>query len=186
MTDSEILDLYFARSESAIEETSKKYGSYCSTIAMNILQNREDSEECVNDALLNAWNSIPPRKPQVFSSFLGRITRNISLDRYKSRNAKKRGEGNIDALLSELELCVPSNFNVDTVADGNELTRIINKFLESTDEESAAYFLCRYWYGYSVPMIAEKFGAGQSKVKMSLHRTRKKLKTELEKRGVTV
>ena len=113
MTDTEILGLYMARSESAISETARQYGAYCTAIAMNILRNREDSEECVNDTYLNAWNAIPPQQPDVLSSFLGRITRNLSLDRYKSRKAAKRAGDETALLLSELEDCIPSGSSVD-------------------------------------------------------------------------
>ena len=180
MTDSEILTLYQTRAESAIEETQSRYGAYCFAIAMNILQNRQDAEECVNDTFLNAWNVIPPQEPRSFSSFLGRITRNLSLDKYKSRKAEKRGGNDTDLLLSELEDCVSSDFNVEDRVEEKDLSREIDAFLKSVKEEDAAYFLCRYWYGDTVPTIAEKFSVGQSKVKMSLLRTRKKLKAYLE------
>jgi len=108
MNDTEILDLYWARSESAISETAQQYGSYCASIAINILRNKEDAEECVNDAYLKAWNAIPPQRPTVLSSFLGRITRNLSFDKYKARKAQKRGGDETALLLSELEDCIPA------------------------------------------------------------------------------
>jgi RNA polymerase sigma-70 factor (ECF subfamily) len=184
MTDVQILDLYETRSESAIAETANRYGSYCTAIAMNILHNTQDAEEAVNDAYLAAWNAIPPEQPRIFAAFLGRITRNISLDRYKAQKAQKRGGNETDLLLSELEACIPSARSVENEVDENELSKTIDSFLASIGEDDAAYFFCRYWHCESVPQIARKFGAGESKVKMSLHRTRKKLKTYLNERGI--
>jgi len=185
MTDIQILDLFEQRSESAISEMSKQYGSYCSAIAMNILKNREDSEECVNDTFLRAWNSIPPKRPIPLSTFLGRITRNLSLDRYEARNTKKRG-GDTALLLSELESFVPSAQNVEDEVDSNELSSTIDSFLSTVSRDDKSYFVCRYWHIYSISEIAKKFNVGESKVKVSLHRTRKKLRNYLEKRGISV
>jgi RNA polymerase sigma-70 factor (ECF subfamily) len=189
MTDHEIIALYLSRTESAINETAAHYGNYCSAIAVNILHDTHDAEECVNDAYLSVWNSIPPEKPVKFSSFLGRIVRNIALDRYKARNAKKRGGGENSPtmlLLSELELCIPDSRNVEDEADLNELARIIDSFLAEIKQDDRFYFVRRYWHGYTVPKIARQFNAGESKVKVSLHRTRKKLKIYLEERGISI
>ena len=184
MTDTQILDLYMTRCESAIEETQKQYGGYCTTIAMNILHNREDAQECVNDAYLKAWNSIPPQTPTVFSTFLGRITRNLSINKYKSRNRSKRGGGEVTLLLSELENCVPSGNNVETQVEARDLAKVIDLFLKSLRDDDNVIFVRRYWHTDSVNEIAEQFGISESKVKMSLHRTRKKLKKHLEGEGL--
>jgi RNA polymerase sigma-70 factor (ECF subfamily) len=184
LTDNEIIALYEQRSETAIQETAKQYGTYCTTIAMNILRNREDADECVNDAYHGLWNSIPPERPNPFSTYIGRIVRNMALTKAQKNSAKKRGGNVADVLLSELEDCTPSSYSVEDEVDLNDTIRLVNAFLPTIDKEDKAYFLCRYWYGDTVPQIAGKFNVGQSKVKMSLHRTRKKLKFYLEERGV--
>jgi RNA polymerase sigma-70 factor (ECF subfamily) len=183
LTDKEIIAMYESRSETAIQETSKQYGSYCSTIAMNILRNREDVDECVNDVYMKLWESIPPERPNPFSTYIGRITRNLSIKKAKMKSAGKRGGGEVTLLLSELEQCTPSTLNVESEVDGNDLSRMINSFLSTVNKEDMTYFLCRYWYGDTIPQIAKKWSVGQSKVKMSLSRNRKKLKIYLEERG---
>jgi len=186
LTDNEIIALYVERSESAIDETAKQYNTYCTTIAMNILQNREDADECVNDTYMKLWNTIPPERPKPFSTYIGRIVRNLSLKKAKMQNAQKRGGGAVDVLLSEVELCVPSAHNVENEVMASDLTQEIERFMAIIKEEDAAYFLCRYWRFESVSTIAKKHSVGVSKVKVSLHRTRKKLKTYLEERGIVV
>jgi len=151
---------------------------------MNVLHNKEDAAECVNDTFLSLWNTIPPNQPKVLSAFIGRITRNLSIKKYRMSKAKKR-EGDETALLfSELENCIPSARTVEDEVDTNELSRTINSFLFTVKKEDRFYFVRRYWHNESIPEIAKQFGVGESKVKMSLHRTRKKLKSYLEKRGV--
>jgi RNA polymerase sigma-70 factor (ECF subfamily) len=184
LSDSELLDLYEKRSESAIEETAKQYGAYCRAISMNILHNKEDAEECVNDAYLNAWNAIPPQRPVPFSTFLGRITRNLSLDRYRTQNAKKRG-GETALLLSEIEGCIPSAQNVQNEVESKDLAKIVKDCLYTLREEDKVFFIRRYYHFDSVKEIAERFSVGVSKVNTSLHRTRNKLKDYLQKRGIT-
>jgi RNA polymerase sigma-70 factor (ECF subfamily) len=185
MTDKEIIALYFKRSESAIEETQRQYASYCSAIAMNILHDKQDAEECIADTFLAAWNAIPPEQPRVLASFLAIITRNLALNKYKSRNVQKRSGDNTDLLLSELALCVPSDTDVESEVDAKELARIIDQFLITLRKDDRVFFVRRYWHTDSVPSIAKRFSVGESKVKMSLHRTRKKFKTYLEERGIT-
>jgi len=186
MTDAEILELYLARSESAIDETAKQYGAYCTKIALNILHNNEDAEECVNDTYLSAWNSIPPQKPAVFSSFIGRITRNLSLDRYRKQKAQKRGGSIVPLLLGELEDCVPSGGSVEGEADARALENAVDIFLSGVGKTDRLYFVRRYWYADSIADIAKRFSAGESKVKTSLYRTRQKLKAHLEKEGIEI
>jgi RNA polymerase sigma-70 factor (ECF subfamily) len=191
LTDTELLDLYERRSETAIEETAKQYKSYCTAIAMNILRNNQDAEEVVNEVYLQVWNSLASgasgslQRPEVFSSFLGRITRNLSINRYKAQNAQKRGGDGAALLLSELESCIPSAQNVEVEVESNDLTSIIKAYLDSIRPEDKAYFIFRYWHGNSVNEIAERFGVGVSKINTSLHRTRNKLKDYLEKRGIS-
>jgi len=186
LTDMGILDLYWSRSESAITETALKYGSYCSTIALNILRNNEDSEECVNDAYLNAWNAIPPQRPAVLSSFLGRIVRNLSLDKYKSRKAEKRSGDETALLLSELQDCVPSIYSVVDEVEAKVLEKIIDSFLSQIEKPDRVFFMRRYWYADQISLISERFAISESRVKTSLYRTRKKLKITLEKEGFVV
>lgn len=180
MEDSRILALYFARSEAAIQETDRKYGSYCYKIAYNILTNREDSEESVNDTYLSAWNSIPPRKPAKLSTYLGRLTRNISIDRWRGTNAKKRGGGEIILALDELNECVSGQPSAEETMIQKEAVGSLNRFLASLSEEERAVFLCRYWYVNSMEEIARKTGFSIGKIKSMLHRTRKRLSAILQ------
>ena len=186
MNDTKIIDLYENRDESAISMTAGQYSPYLTAIAMNILRNKEDAEECVNDVYLKAWNIIPPERPQKLSSFLGRIARNLSLNRYESMRAKKRGGSEMTLLLSELELCIPDGTNVEEEVEGKDLKESVNRFLETLNQDDMVYFMRRYWHAQTVPEIARRHDVSESKVKMSLHRTRGKLKTYLEKIGVTV
>jgi RNA polymerase sigma-70 factor (ECF subfamily) len=184
MTDAQIITLYQERCESAIGETERRYGSYCRTIAMNILHNNEDAEECVNDAFLKAWNSIPPQNPAILSSFLGKITRNISIDKYNARKAKKRKGDENSVPLSELEVCFPDLSNVENEVDTKILGQTIEEFLYTIKKNDRIFFVRRYWYSDSISAIAERFSVGESKVMVNLFRTRNKLKLYLQKEGL--
>ena len=184
MDDNKIIDLYWARSEDAISETASKYGRYCFKIAFNILFNKEDSEESVNDAYLAAWNTIPPRRPKLLGAFLGKMTRYISLDKWKNHTAAKRGGGEVPLVLDELEECVYSADSTENMYLQKEFARDINYFLESLPEAERKVFLCRYWYLDSIADIAERFDFTESKVTSMLHRTRRKLKRMLEKEEI--
>lgn len=184
MEDKEIVDLYWARSERAISATADKYGRYCHAIAYRILQSREDSEECVNDTYLNAWGAMPPARPNRLSTFLGKITRNLALNRWESNTAKKRGSGQVALVLDELQECVPAPDCTEEVVDDLALAEAFNRFLVSLSTESRKIFMRRYWYMSSVKEIAADYAISQSKVKMSLLRSRKALKRFLEKEGV--
>ncbi|MCL1867298.1 MAG: sigma-70 family RNA polymerase sigma factor [Oscillospiraceae bacterium] len=186
MTDTEIIDLYEQRSESAITATAKQYGSYCRVIAMNVLHNKEDADECVNDTYMSLWELIPPERPRVLSAYIGRIARNLSAKKYRARNAEKRGGGKSALLFSELEECIPDSQTVESEVDTNVLAREIDSFLLSLKEEDRDFFVNRYWYTDSVTDISTRFGVSESRVKMSLHRTRNKLKAYLEERGITL
>ena len=183
MDDQSIVDLYFRRSEEAISQTDKKYGGFCYSIAYNILTNKEDAEESVSDTYMAAWKSIPPRRPSVLSTFLGKITRHIAIDRWRERNANKRGGGEVSIALEELEECVAGLPSVDQEYERKELLRAYARFLDALPATERRVFLCRYWYVDSVETIAEKFGFSQSKVKTMLHRTRKKLRNALWEEG---
>lgn len=182
MEDTCIIDLYFERSEQAIAETDTKYGGYCYSIAYNILSSREDSEEAVSDTYLAAWNTIPPRRPRFLSAFLGKVTRHISIDRWRRLGAHKRGGGEIILALEELEECAGQQ-DIQRELEQKELVRAIDHFLMSLPETERNVFLCRYWYLDSVQVISEVSGFSQSKVTSMLHRTREKLRKELSKEG---
>lgn len=186
MKDAEILELYWARDERAITETQSAYGSYCYSIAWHILYNREDSDECVNDTWLRAWKAIPPGRPGRFSLFLGTITRNLSLDRWKERRTMKRGGGEMTVALDELAECVPDTHSTEDAVAAAELERLINAFLHTLPEKDCNVFLRRYWYVEEYGEIAKRYGMNLNTVKTSLFRTRNKLKEYLEKEGIVL
>lgn len=183
MEDKAIIELYFARNEKAISETDIKYGKYCSTIANNILNNREDTDECVNDTYMQTWNSLPPQRPSILKAFLGKITRNLALNLYKKQHTQKRYDG-IEASIDELEECIVNDFNLEEIIEINELTSIINDYLATLKDIKRKILVERYWYISSVKEIAEKHNLSESNVKMTLARSREELKVFLEKRGV--
>ena len=184
MNDLNIIKLYNDRDESAISETKKKYVNYCYTIAYNILGNPEDTNEVLNDTYLAVWKAIPPEKPRSFSSFIGRITRNIALNCHRSRSAVKRSNTVADISLSELDECIPSSITVETQIDKNDLTRVLNEFLDTLSVKDRQVFVRRYWYFDKVSDIAKRYGYSQSKVKMILLRTREKLAEKLRKEEI--
>lgn len=187
MEDEKIIDLYWARSERAITETASKYGKYCHYIAFNILSNVEDSEECVNDTYLKTWESIPPRRPNFFSVFIGRITRNLSLNRLEYNRASKRCPGQVILPLEEFKECVPSQQNeIERIEDKDAIIKAFNTFLESLTTRDRKVFVCRYWYFCPIAEIAKAFDLSETNVKVILLRSRKKLKAILEKVGVVV
>jgi RNA polymerase sigma factor (sigma-70 family) len=186
MDDNKILDLYWERSEAAITETASKYSKYCHYISYNILHNDKDADECVNDTYLNAWNSIPPKRPTCLSTYLGKITRNISLNRLKQYNAKKRSFGQTELVLSELENCIPAVQSVEQATDEKILIESINGFLYALPKIKREVFVRRYWYLSSIKDIAEQYGMSESKVASMLFRSRNELKLYLEKEGIII
>lgn len=186
MEDSAIIELYWAREERALVETESKYGGYCRTIARNILNNREDAEECVNDTYFRAWNTMPPKRPSVLGAFLGKITRNLSLDRCKFAQAEKRGGGQAALALEELGDCIPVRDSLEARMEAEELARCLDRFLRSLPDRECCIFLRRYWYVDSVLEIAKRYQMAEGSVKSTLHRIRRKLRTYLEKEGVTL
>lgn len=186
MEEKQIIDLYWARSERAIDETARKYGKFCHSIAFNILANRQDSEECVSDTYLQAWNVIPPRRPNKLSAFLGKITRNLALKKYEKSNAQKRGGGQVVLALEELAECIPDPDTVERQVDDRILADKLNLFLSQLSAENRKIFLRRYWKLDSVKEIANAFGITESKVKMSLMRTRGRLRNFLEQEGIEI
>lgn len=184
MEDIKIIELYFDRAESAITETKNKYGHFLHRISMNILRSYQDAEECVNDTYLRAWNSIPPTKPVQLKSYLGAITRNLSLDRYKKRIAGKRAGEEFALLLSELEDCLADNTTPETVLEQKEIAMQISAFLRSLSSEKRLLFLRRYYYCDDMKTLAKLFGYSESKIKSNLFRIRKDLKKKLEQEGI--
>ncbi len=184
MNDADILTLYWKRDESAITATAETYGKYCHTIAYNILYNEEDAKECVNDTYLGTWKSIPPNRPSRLATYLGKITRNLSINRYQHYTAEKRKSGQCALALSELEECIPNKVNVEHTVEMAELEQAINTFLWEQPQQARNIFIRRYWYLYSIKEIAEAYGMSESKTASILFRTRNKLKTHLEKEGI--
>lgn len=183
MDDHRILKLYAERSEQAISETAEKYGRYCHSIAFHILQNEEDAGECVNDTYLRAWNAIPPKRPRCLRTFLGKITRNLSLNRYEKQTAEKRGNGQIPLILDELAECLPDNAD-ETFLESMVIRTVLNRFLKELPAETRRLFVQRYWYTYSVKEIAEDSKLTENQVAVMLFRARKKLKTTLEQEEI--
>jgi RNA polymerase sigma factor (sigma-70 family) len=184
MEDSKIIDLYWERNEKAISATEQKYGSYCYYIAYNILHDQEDAEESVNDTYLGAWNAIPPHRPNMLRTFLGKITRSISLKKWRDAHRDKRGGDEVSLVLDELSECVPSNLSVEDSVIAGELSVQINRFLGTLAPTERQVLLCRYWYLDPIDKISADFCFSNSKVKSMLHRTRAKLRAYLEKEGV--
>lgn len=183
MEDQGILELFLQRSEQAVVETDRKYGGYCYAIAYNILSSREDSEESVNDTYLTAWNTIPPRKPGVLRAFLGKVTRHLSIDRWRKLRAQKRGGKEMILALEELGDCADPQ-GLEGQLSQRELARVLNGFLNSLPETERNVFLCRYWYVDSIEAIVRITGFSQSKVTSMLHRTRQKLWKKLGEEGL--
>lgn len=183
MEDREIVALYWARSPDAIEMTAGKYGGYCKTVAQNIVGSAEDAEECVNDAYLRAWNSIPPQRPANLAAYLGKLVRHLSFDRWRSARADKRGGGQMELVLDELADCVPGDGSVEGELDRRELLRAVEAFLDGLSREKRQIFLCRYWFALPVSEIAKRFGRTEGSVSVILNRTRNKLKLYLAERG---
>ena len=183
MDDLKIIELFFDRKECAIAETERKYGCYLSKIAYNILFDTEDSKECVNDTYMKAWNTIPPQKPEILRTFLGKITRRLAIDIFRKKHAEKRGNSEYAISLSELDECIPDKYSAETEFEQKELSKSINLFLASLSKENRDIFVCRYFYSDSIKEIASFFGTSESKIKSSLFRSRKILKDQLLKEG---
>lgn len=183
MEDSKIIELYFKRSEQAIRESQDKYGRQCGIIAFNILRSKEESEECVNDTWLKAWNSIPPKKPSRLAVFLGRISRNLAIDRYRKQRREKRGGGEIAVCLDELAECVGYE---ETFPEDVSLTELLKSFLAEQTPQAKEIFLLRYWYVFGITDIAQRLKLTDGAVKMSLYRTRTALRLYLENEGFDI
>ena len=186
MDDTQIIDLYFSRSESAIEETAGKYGAYLNQIGYNILRSREDTEEVVEDTYFAAWNAIPPAKPDVLKHFLSRITRNLSFNRLDYLTAGRRNSHMV-TLLSELEDCIPDQRgNVEEVWETKQIGISLNRFLDTLERTDCRIFLCRYYYTMSIPEISKKYGLTERRIKYRLSVLRRQLRQHLIKEGIVI
>lgn len=183
MDDQSIVALYWDRSEQAIAETDRKYGAYCYSIAYHALANNEDAEESVSDTYMAAWNRLPPHRPSVLATFLGKIIRRISINRWKAKTTAKRGGGQITLTLEELDSCVDGTQDIEANSDARELSACLNRFLDSLPKAERDIFLRRYWFFDPIAVIAESYGFTQSKVTSMLHRMRGNLRKQLEKEG---
>ena len=183
MDDTQIIALYNQRDERAIAETSGKYGDYCYAIAYNILSDRQDAEECLNDTWLGAWNAIPPDCPANFKLYLAKITRNLSFNRYKLKNRKKRGGSETETLLDEIEEFLPDSTNVEKEIEDNEFIQAVNSFLRTLPERERGIFIRRYFYSEKTPVISRRYGMKEDTVLKTLSRTRIKLKYYLKGEG---
>ncbi len=186
MDDRQIIELYNERSEAAISATADKYGKYCYSVAYHILYNKQDSEECVNDTYLRTWEAIPPQCPDKLSAFLGKITRNLALNRYRYYAREKRGCGQVPLVLDELQECVPAPNSTEQAVEEKHLVEVLNRFTRELPVEKRMMFVRRYWYMSSIGEIAEDFEISEGNVKMTLLRIRNKLKQTLEKEGIVL
>ncbi|MCR4855573.1 MAG: sigma-70 family RNA polymerase sigma factor [Erysipelotrichaceae bacterium] len=184
MEDQKIIQLYFDRDEQAIAETKNKYDNYCFSISRAILHNQQDCEEAVSDTYLATWNTIPPHHPLNLATFIGKICRRLSLNKWRSLSAEKRGGGQVTLSLDELEGCIGDDRSFSETLEEKYLAETIDEFLASVKESERRVFVCRYWYFDSIEDISKRFGYTSSKTKMMLKRTRDKLKDYLIKEGV--
>jgi len=182
MDDRQIIELFFNRDEAALSETQEKYEKYCLKIAGNILEDVEDSKECVNDTWVTAWNRIPPLKPVSLKAFLGKVVRDISLSKYRENHAKKRYNA-MTVMLEELEECIPSGINIEDQTEKRELIGMVNDYLEGIKTVDRVLFVRRYYFGEPVNDLSEEFGLSENKVSQRLLKIRRKLKTYVENGG---
>jgi len=183
LSDEEIVELYWDRNEKAIDATDKKYGKYLYTIAYNIVHNRMDCEECVNDTYLGTWNRIPPERPNLFQVFLSRIMRNVAIDRFRKNTASKRIPSELQISLEELDECLVVSPSENELYILDELARILNGFLQDLDEQDEFIFVCRYYYSDRINAISKMSGIGEKEISRRLTALRNELKQRLEKEG---
>jgi len=186
LEDHDILDLYFNRDEAAITETRGKYGLRMLKVSINILRSKEDADECVNDALLKAWDAIPPTRPERLGAFLAKIARNLSINKWQARGAAKRGGGDAGLILSELEDCIPAPSGPEQEYESTRVQEAINACLATMDKSTRTAFVLRYFHGESIRGVCQRFGMSESKAKSVLFRARKKLGAYLEKEGISL
>lgn len=182
MDDGQIITLFFQRSEQAISEISGKYGTLCARTARNILGSTQDAEECVNDAYLALWNTIPPQEPKPLLGYLCRVVRNLALKKRRDNKAQKR-DSSYDAALDELASCLAGPETAETALEAQVLTEALDRFLDGLKPSDRTLFVRRYWFGDSVPELAERWGLSRHNVTVRLSRIRQKLKQNLQKEG---
>ncbi len=185
MNDNQIISLFENRDETAISELNTKYGQLCGYLAMNILHNASDTEECVNDTWLGVWNSIPPARPSPLRTFVCRIARNLATKRYHANTAEKRNS-QYDLALDELAECIPDRNSVEDVYGAKELAAAISRFLDTLEYSDKFVFMRRYWYADSLTDIAEMSGLRYKTVSVRLSRIKGRLKQYLMKEGLLV
>lgn len=181
MEDTELVELLWQKNSEALSWVEHTYGRLCRHIARTILHNPCDEEECINDAYLALWNSIPPNRPQHLGGYLGTLVRNACLDRYRRDHCQKRGNGQVEMAIEELSQCLPDKTKVEENLEVQALTHEINQFLSTLSQDDRIIFLSRYWLMFSVREMIKDLGFSQAKIRSSLYRTRKKLKAHLSK-----
>lgn len=184
MEDSAIVDLYWQRSDDAIQESQRKYGNYCHAIAYKLVGDHRDAEECVNDTWLQAWNLMPDKRPKLLSSFLGGICRGLAISLYRTKTSKKRGGGEIPLVLEELADCIPSKSDPQREYQDREFAAAISRFVSRLPETERRVFVARYWYLASVEDISRRAGFSVSKTKSMLLRIRDRLREYLREEGL--
>lgn len=184
MDDKNIIALYTERSEQAISETDTKYGNYCRTIARNILNDRGETEECVNDTYLKVWNAIPPQKPLIFKAFIGKITRNLALNMYEKKTAAKRNNGQVESSIDELAECIDSGNDIEAGLERKEVIAALNEFLGGLEKNKRIYFMQRYYYMKSIKEIAEDNNISEGSLKTMLCRIRADLKKYIAEKNL--
>ena len=185
MEDHAIVNLYWSRNPEAIQRTGEKYGGYCRAIARNILPDCRDAEECVNDTWHKAWDTMPPQRPGSLRAYLAKITRNLSIDRWRARRTEKRGNG-LAVLLDELEECLPAVPSAEEISEAQETARAIDRWLDTLSPVDRTAFLRRYWYGQRVDRIAAQAGCSPNSMAKRLSRLRDGLRKALEQEGIVV
>jgi len=183
MEDEKIVDLFWQRSENAVREIESKYGRYLHSIAFSILADEEDSRECINDTLLNVWNSIPPARPKMLQTYMGKIARNLALDRWRHQNTEKRGRGEIALALDELAEISDGNSCEESIVDSIALKEVMDSFLAGLGQDERSAFMKRYWHFMTTREIAKDMRLSDGNVRIILHRCRIKLKELLQKEG---
>ena len=185
MEDAAIIGLYWARDERAVAASEEKYGRLCRSLSQDILDSREDAEECVNDTWQRAWDTMPPQRPGSLRAYLARITRNLSIDRWRAKRAEKRGRG-LDVLLDELEECLPAAPSAEEISEARETARAVGRWLDTLPQADRTAFLRRYWYGQRVDQVARQAGCSPNSMAKRLGRLRNGLRKALEQEGISV
>lgn len=187
MEDTAIIGLYWAREERAISASDEKYGNLCRNLSQSILDSREDAEECVNDTWKRAWDTMPPQRPRSLRAYLVKITRNLSIDRWRAKRAEKRG-GGTDVLLEELEDCLPlsASPSAEELTEARETVRVIDRWLSRLPPADRVAFLRRYWYGQRVNQVAAQAGCSPNSMAKRLGRLRDGLRQALEQEGIVI